>query len=561
MSLEIGETIDQYRVEEVIGQGGMAVVYRVRHLQLESDHALKVLTITSSAVKRRLLQEGRAQAQLRHPNVVSVIYVVDVKGCPGLVMELVDGPALDAFLHKHILSFDQVDRLAGGILAGVAEAHAHDLIHRDLKPANIMLARTSSGLVPKVADFGLVKVLAEDRALSRTRSGLTMGTPRYMAPEQIRDAKHVDARADIFSMGAILYEMATRQQAFPGDDTLELFKAIDEGRFIPPREHVPDLPQRMEDAICSALQVKRDDRPASIRQLQRIWQGRAPGVAPIAGADVSIAVTEATLGEGDGAALHVEGELDTPTARIPAPSGAPPDLAPPADADEAPPQPEPVATKRVAWWWAAAALLLMVGAGAWRVTGSEGGDPAPSPIDRIEAPADAEPTRDPAAADLATGPLTPAPPNVAVATVAPSLTRAGPRDSEGSPASAASAASTPPPREPAPVDAAQPSPEAAPAAAPPEEAAPPSVAPPAAAPTPSAAPARPLDAADVRFEGARTIWLESDQGRFEAGTVPAGRYRVTVFFDGVEPVTVGEITLNAGEQRVLRCSASLRSCR
>ena len=541
MSLEIGEIIDQYRVEEVIGYGGMAVVYRVQHLQLESDHALKVLTITSSAVKRRLLQEGRAQAQLRHPNVVSVTYVVDVKGCPGLIMELVDGPALDAFLRKHILSIDQVDRLAAGILAGVAEAHAHALIHRDLKPANIMLARTSSGLVPKVSDFGLVKVLAEERSLSRTRSGLTMGTPRYMAPEQIRDAKHVDARADIFSMGAILYEMVTRHQAFPGDDTLELFKSIDEGRFIPPREHVPDLPERMDAAIRSALQVKRDDRPPSIRELQRIWQGRAPGLAASGG--VSIAVTEATLGEdADAAPPHVEGELDTPTARIPAPPKAPAAAVAPTLPEEPGESDGTARASRPALYLIAVALLLMVGGVAWRLSGpaerTAGSGPPVALADTSPAVAAAAPPPEAAA------------PETATVAVGPDRTR--------------SAVGAPPASQ-APAPSKAPEPEAAPTAAPPAPAPASPQASPSPAPTssaaPEAAPDPPSNTASVRFEGARTIWLESDEGRFEAGAVPAGRYRVTVFFDGVEPVTVGEITLTAGDQRVLRCSSSLRSCR
>ncbi|MBA2320108.1 MAG: serine/threonine protein kinase, partial [Deltaproteobacteria bacterium] len=210
MDLAPGTEIDRYVVEEVIGRGGMAVVYRVQHKKLGTSHALKVLLIPAPAIQERMLQEGRVQATLRHPNVVNVTDVIDVNGSYGLVMEFVDGPALDRHLwqQKH-LSLEEAEIIGRGILAGVAAAHAQSMIHRDLKPANILLARSERGdLVPKVTDFGLAKILrgtSLDTA-SATRTGHTMGTPQYMAPEQIRNAKTVDERADVFSIGALLYE-------------------------------------------------------------------------------------------------------------------------------------------------------------------------------------------------------------------------------------------------------------------------------------------------------------------------------------------------------------------
>ena len=222
------------------------------------------------------MQEGRVQAAINHPNILSVTDVVDVDGAPGLVMEFIRGPALDDFLKQKALSARQVDTLVTPILDGVAAAHGLGLIHRDLKPANVMLAITPHGLLPKVADFGLVKLLDEGSAeFSKTRSGMAMGTPAYMAPEQIRDAKNVDARADIWSLGAILYEMASGQRAFPGEgDLLDMFNRVASGEFVSLREVAPDLPERMYTAVEAAMTTDRDARVESVAKLKALWLGK-----------------------------------------------------------------------------------------------------------------------------------------------------------------------------------------------------------------------------------------------------------------------------------------------
>jgi serine/threonine protein kinase len=269
-----GTIVDRYTVEAVLGAGGIAVVYRVRHNTLDSLHALKVLTITSAAIRQRLIQEGRVQASLRHPNILAVTDIVEVDGAPGLIMEYVEGPTLELLLQRERLTFDRAEKLGLGIIAGVSEAHARGLIHRDLKPANVLLAMAGASYVPKVADFGLVKLLTEGGlGLSSTRTGLTMGTPRYMAPEQIRDAKNVDQRADIFSLGAVLYELVTGQQAFPGDDVIDLFNSIATGNFIRPKKLVPTLPSAVEEAIVGALEVDRDERIPDCQTLLSTWTG------------------------------------------------------------------------------------------------------------------------------------------------------------------------------------------------------------------------------------------------------------------------------------------------
>jgi hypothetical protein len=272
--LEPGTVVDRYTVESVLGTGGMAVVYRVRHVQLGSLHAMKVLEAPTRAIRARLLQEGRVQSTLAHPNVVAVTDVVEVGDDPALVMEYVRGPSLAGFLEKVRPTLDQADELARGVLAGVAAAHRFGLVHRDLKPANILLSLASGAPVPKIADFGLAKLLDGDRqGLAETRSGVRMGTPLYMAPEQVRDAKAVDARADLWATGVVLYELVTGRRPFQGGDVLEVFTAVCAGTYVPADELVDRLPERMSRAISAALTVDPARRVADCGELLALWTG------------------------------------------------------------------------------------------------------------------------------------------------------------------------------------------------------------------------------------------------------------------------------------------------
>jgi len=279
VDLPVGTVVDRYIVEATLGEGGMAVVYRVRHKLLGSSHAMKVLAVPMPSVSDRLMQEGRVQSSIQHPNIVPVTDVVEVGDMPALVMEYVRGPSLDEYLRETRPTLEQIDDLAHGILRGVAAAHRHGLIHRDLKPSNILIAVTDEGLIPKITDFGLVKVLAGDTdssgsSMSRTRSGMRMGTPPYMAPEQIRDTKGVDERADIFSLGAVLYELVTGRRCFGGIDVMEVFMAVCAGEYVDPREINPETPERIVAAIAGALKVDHASRTPTCEALLKNWTGR-----------------------------------------------------------------------------------------------------------------------------------------------------------------------------------------------------------------------------------------------------------------------------------------------
>lgn len=210
---------ERYNVEELIGEGGLAQVWRVRHRDLGSMHALKLLLFRKARLMERLILEGRIQAQLRHPNIVAVTDVVRHGGQVGLVMEYVDGVPLQSWLEvNHPLAVERALELFAPILAGVRAAHDNGVLHRDLKPANILLARAGRTLIPKVTDFGIAKVVEGSFEGLDTRSGAVMGTPGYLAPEQAADASAVDRRADLFALGAILYEMLAGRRAFEGCD-------------------------------------------------------------------------------------------------------------------------------------------------------------------------------------------------------------------------------------------------------------------------------------------------------------------------------------------------------
>jgi serine/threonine protein kinase len=277
-----GHVVDRYTVEGVIGRGGMAIVYRARHNGLGSTHAMKVIDLPSATLRERLIAEGRVQSALRHPNIAAVTDLIEVAGAPALIMEYVNGPAVDAVIAQGSLTLEQADHLARGIISGMAAAHRFGLVHRDLKPSNVMLAILEGELIPKIIDFGLVKDTEGDTSTVKTRTGMTMGTPSYMAPEQVRDAKNIDKRADIFALGAILYELVTGRRAFVGSDTFEVFRSIADGKYVDAAELVPDLPECYAKTIRKALQTNPEDRFPDCEALLQSWieGGPAPALNP-----------------------------------------------------------------------------------------------------------------------------------------------------------------------------------------------------------------------------------------------------------------------------------------
>jgi len=271
---------DRYLAVRELGRGGAAVVYEAVHQGLGTRHALKLLSVQSEVVRKRMMREARLQASLKHPNLVAVTDVFEVDQRPVVIMDLVDGPTLEEWLIEGGLpSPEEAERIFRGIVAGVAAAHDQGVVHRDLKPANVMLELIEGRVEPRVTDFGLAKALA--RKKTETKMGVAMGTPGYMAPELIERAATADERADIFSLGCILYAMLAGVIPFAGENVLDSLNRTAEGRYTPLRELAPNAPDRLSRVVKTCLVVDRDERPASCGELLAILGAGRPFEAPV----------------------------------------------------------------------------------------------------------------------------------------------------------------------------------------------------------------------------------------------------------------------------------------
>lgn len=268
--LEPGDRVGDYVVEREVGAGSIGHVYRVHHVARGTLHALKFVATPGERARARLNREAAVLQRLSHPNVVTLTEVLEINGEPALVLEYVDGPTLATWAAAEDRSLAEIETLFRGIVAGVAHLHRRGLVHRDLRPQNVLLAPTSDGLVPKVADFGLAKVLDPAMGTVYPATQMNLGAPGYAAPEQLRDARSVDAGADIFSLGCILYELVCRRPAFTGSDLLTMMNATARGRFKDPKAVRPELPERFAVVIRACLEPDRDRRIASCDELLRV---------------------------------------------------------------------------------------------------------------------------------------------------------------------------------------------------------------------------------------------------------------------------------------------------
>ncbi len=279
MFLKVGDIVDRYVVEGLVAEGGTAAIYRVRHAQLGSLHALKVLRVVFDSLRQRTVSEGRIQARVRHPNLVPVTDIISIHDVPALVMDYVDGPTLEDWLSSGERPLEQLDAIARGILEGVAFAHEAGLVHRDLKPSNVILARDGKRLVPRIVDFGLAKSI-DVEIENATRSGAMMGTLEYMAPEQIVDSKKVDARADLYSVASMLYEALVGTTPYSGANLVERHSRAVVDDYLDIASLRPELEPRMIAAVTAGLRGKVEDRVVSARTLLALWVGTPPVPLP-----------------------------------------------------------------------------------------------------------------------------------------------------------------------------------------------------------------------------------------------------------------------------------------
>ena len=264
--LNCGDRVDRYVVEAVLGEGGLARVYRVRHEHLGGQYALKLLSFRGERLSKRLVREGRIQARLQHPNIVRVHDAFELEGRGALLMEYVEGESLDRVLNeKGPVPLDEALHIFGQVLTGVGVAHDAGVLHRDLKPGNILLQSRGGLVTPKVTDFGIARLLSASTAAGDTLQSDVIGTPGFMAPEQASDPTAVDVRADLFSLGAILYGMVTGWPPFPTTSLAEVLAAAENGDFVPVLQRVPSCPPRVAAVIERCLAPDPNDRFDSCR--------------------------------------------------------------------------------------------------------------------------------------------------------------------------------------------------------------------------------------------------------------------------------------------------------
>ena len=264
---ELGR-LNGYRVLEVIGQGGMGVVFRAEDLKLKRQVALKTLSPTIAAdptVRERFLREAAATASIDHDHIVTIHQVGEEADTPFIAMQLLRGETLSHRLkRKGPLSQREVLRLGRHIADGLAAAHEHGLVHRDIKPANIWLEAETNRV--KILDFGLARS-SED--LDLTHSGTVIGTPRYMSPEQA-NGETVDHRSDLFSLGAVLYYAASGKQPFTGNNMTSMLVAIAHQTPLPLADLCPEFDLKLTNTINRLLAKKPSHRLDSAAQLHRV---------------------------------------------------------------------------------------------------------------------------------------------------------------------------------------------------------------------------------------------------------------------------------------------------
>ncbi len=260
--------IDDFEVEQKIGQGGMGVVFRGFDSSLNRPVAIKVLAphlASSGVARKRFAREAQAAAAVVHPNVVPIYSVKDSPKRPYIVMALVDGRSLqDHVSDNGPLAIKDIVRIARQIAAGLAEAHKQGLIHRDIKPANILLEKDVSRVL--ITDFGLARA-ADDVAMTQT--GWLAGTPHYMSPEQAR-GNDIDRRSDLFSLGSVMYFMATGREPFRAEKPLAILQKIDRDSPLPARNINSELPKTLDRIINRLLEKRPDDRFESAEKLEQL---------------------------------------------------------------------------------------------------------------------------------------------------------------------------------------------------------------------------------------------------------------------------------------------------
>jgi serine/threonine-protein kinase len=278
---EIGRRIGAYRVEERIGEGGTAIVYRARHDLLKRPTALKVLKLgrTSDEIMARFEREVQLASSLSHPNTVEIFdYGRTREGQPYYAMEYLEGLTISQIVERGgAIPVARTVHLLRQACAGLAEAHGKGLVHRDIKPENLMVCRHGGILdFVKILDYGLVKHVSQRHSRDLTRNLRILGTPLYMAPERLRNPADVDHRADIYAVGAVAFLMLTGKRPFESDDDLELSSMILNTEVPRASTLAPQpVPVELDLLVQACLEKRREDRPQRVADLAEAFEALA----------------------------------------------------------------------------------------------------------------------------------------------------------------------------------------------------------------------------------------------------------------------------------------------
>jgi serine/threonine-protein kinase len=275
VALQIGDTVADYQILGILGQGGMGAVYHVRSLLSGREEAMKVVLpgYTSEAeAADRFLREIKIQASLQHPNIVALRAAVRAGHEILMIMELVEGTSLKALLQRGRLPVEQSIRIADDILGALGYAHQRGVVHRDVKPANILVS--TRGL-PKLMDFGIARAPGDDKI---TQTGMAVGSLHYMSPEQAV-SKPVDQRSDIYSMGATFYEMLTARPPFDGESQYSILNAHLTKMAAQPADLAP-VSRELSDVVMKSLAKSPEERFQTAREFQDALRESLFGASP-----------------------------------------------------------------------------------------------------------------------------------------------------------------------------------------------------------------------------------------------------------------------------------------
>jgi serine/threonine-protein kinase len=274
--------LGRYRLERELGRGAMGVVWEAYDQETDETVAVKVVATTNALMRARFRREARAAAAVTHPNVVRLIEIGETEDeAQLLVMEHLEGQTLRARLEERgKLSVADVARLLRGLVGGLSAAHEQGIVHRDLKPENVFLVGSHDSIDPKdvrILDFGVAKLTAFDGEAARTAgassTGLMVGTPFYMAPEQAFGEAAIDARADVWALGIIVYECLSGRRPFESDNVGRVLRAVATGKLVPLRSAAPELSSSVVDLVESMLAVDPKERPHDLEALVRAFDG------------------------------------------------------------------------------------------------------------------------------------------------------------------------------------------------------------------------------------------------------------------------------------------------